>query len=589
MTYMEPGNPIKRLRLFFVGVVVLSIIFSFKLVEYQFVRADEINKVSLASREVTRTVPAARGQIYDTNGLVLAKSVFKYDINVAPINVKPVLREVNGQEVLIPVEQVAAELAAILDMSPADVLVKITGTTQYANVKKRVDADAYAQLKKLDIPWVFYDAIPSRVYPSGAVAGSLLGFLSTDGKPLGGIESEYNSCLAGVDGKESFEKGEDGIKIPSSAHITQSSVKGKNVHLTINADLQYYAQQVLTSEVARLRADWATAVVIEVKTGKILVAAEAPTMDPNDPSKAAESARHARVFETAFEPGSVIKTLTASTLIDSGLGDPEMRVVAPFAMTLPKSDGYRVTDSHTHGDDKLTLTGVLRDSSNTGIMLLGQKASTATRYSYLEKYGIGKKTALGFPGESSGQLPKLSGWDNIKKYVSMFGQGFSVTPLQSAMAYQAIANGGIRLQPQLVEGCEDSNGNLIKTQQQPGVRVISADSARTTIDMLEKVVEQGGIGRHAAVPGYRVGGKTGTAEIIEPSTGRYGNLHAISFIGLAPAENPQFVVAVTAFKSRTVSNSFGITPSFKRIMEQTLRTYRVAPSTTKSANIKTTW
>jgi cell division protein FtsI (penicillin-binding protein 3) len=326
-----------------------------------------------------------------------------------------------------------------------------------------------------------------------------------------------------------------------------------------------------------------------VKTGRILVAAEAPTMDPNAPGKSPESDRHARIFESQFEPGSVIKAITAASLIETGKATPEAQVVAPYGWTVPKSGGYRVTDSHAHGDDKLTLTGVLRDSSNTGIMRLGQRVDVATRFDILTKFGMGKKTAINFPGESSGIVLPFNEWDNIKKYVSMFGQGFSVTPIQSAMMYQAIANNGVRLQPRLVEGCEDGKGNFVATPKQPGVQAISSVTARTTIDMLEKVVEQGGIGRHAAVPGYRVAGKTGTAQITDPNTGRYGNLHAISFIGMAPAENPQYVVAVTAYKSRTVTNSLGATPIFKAIMQQVLRTYRVPPSTTKSANIATEW
>ena len=589
MSFMQPGNPNKRLRFFSTVIVILGLIFSGRLIEIQIFRAGEINKVSLASRSVTQVVPAIRGQIQDSTGRTLAKTVLKYDINVAPVNVKPVTKKINGVSTTIPVEQIAAQMAGILGMTPEEVLSKIIGTGQYSNVKRGVTTEVYAQLKKLDIPWVYYDAIPSRTYPSGALAGSLIGFLTTDGKPMGGIESEMNSCLAGTDGKESFEKGEDGIKIPSSVVTTTKAVNGKNVKLTINADLQYFSQQVLTSNWARLKADWATAVVIEVKTGRILVAAEAPTMDPNAPGKSTEAARHARIFESQFEPGSVIKAITAASLIETGMATPESRVVAPYGWVVPKSSGYKVTDSHQHKDDKLTLTGVLRDSSNTGIMLLGRKVPVETRFDILTKFGMGKKTAINFPGESSGIVPPIGQWDNIKKYVSMFGQGFSVTPIQSAMMYQTIANGGVRLQPRLVEGCDDGKGNFVATPKQPGVQAISASTARTTIDMLEKVVEQGGIGKHAAVPGYRVAGKTGTAQIIDEATGRYGYLHAISFIGMAPADNPQYVVAVTAFKSRTVSNSMGATPIFKAILQQVLRTYRVPPSTTKSANIATEW
>jgi cell division protein FtsI (penicillin-binding protein 3) len=171
----------------------------------------------------------------------------------------------------------------------------------------------------------------------------------------------------------------------------------------------------------------------------------------------------------------------------------------------------------------------------------------------------------------------------------MFGQGFSMTPLQTAMMYQSIANKGVSLPPVLVQGCEDASGNLVAASNKPGTRVLSESAARSTVDMLEKVVEQGGIGKRAGVPGYRVGGKSGTAEIIDKATGRYGNLYAISFIGMAPAEDPQYVVAVTAYKSRTIRNSLGAVPIFKDIMQQVLRTFRIAPSTTTSVNIPTEW
>jgi cell division protein FtsI (penicillin-binding protein 3) len=570
-------------------VIAIAVIFIGRLFIVQVIEAPAINKISVAARQVTHTVQAIRGTIYDSTGKVLAKTVMKYDINAAPDRVGPVKKTVNGVETEIPVDQAAAQLAGLLGMTAADVMAKIVGTGPYVNLKKGISIDVFEKIKALGIDWVWGDPVPSRVYPSGAVAGSLLGFLTSDGVPMGGIESEMNSCLAGVNGSETYQAGRDGIKIPSSVVTRVKAVNGKDVHLTINGDLQYYAQQVLTQYWSSLRADWATAVVVEVKTGKILVAADAPTMDPNNPSASSVADRNERVFTAQFEPGSVIKALTAATLIDTGIGNPEMRIVAPYGWVIPGSNGYRVTDSHMHGKDKLTLTGVLRDSSNTGIMQLGQKVPFDTRFNYLEAFGMGKKTAVNFPGESGGiALPK-SQWDQVKKYVSMFGQGFSVTPIQSAMMYQTIANMGVRLQPRLIEGCSDVGAS---PQDQPiaaGVRAISASSARTTIDMLEKVVEQGGIGRHAAVPGYRVGGKTGTAQIIDPATGRYGYLHAISFIGMAPAEDPQYVVAVTAFKSRTQSTSLGVTPIFKSIMQQVLRTFRIPPSTTKSANIATEW
>lgn len=586
---MQPGNPAKRLRIFMAVIVVIAVFFVGRLFQVQVLLADEINRQSLASRSVAQVLPALRGQILDGNGNVLAKSVLKYDINASPKDVAPVQKTVDGVTVELPVSQLVAQISGILAMTPEEVAAKIAGTSNFANIKRGVDSKTYDQLRKLGIPWLYYDKRQSRTYPSGAVAGSLLGFLNPDGKPYGGIESQYNKCLAGQDGTESFEKSEDWVKIPDSVVTTTPAINGRNVHLTLNADLQYFAQQVLAQNVAKLRADWATAVVIEVKTGKILVAAEAPTMDPNAPGKTAASTRHARVFESAYEPGSVIKTITAATLVDQQKATPATQTIAPFSWRVPGTGGYIVTDSHSHPDEKLTLTGVLRDSSNTGIMKLGQAVDAKTRFDYLVKFGMGKKTGLNFPGESRGVVLPFEKWDGVKKYVSMFGQGFSVTPIQAAMMYQTIANKGVSLPPVLVQGCEDENGNLVKVETKPGTRVISESTAKSTIDMLEKVVEQGGIGKRAGVPGYRVGGKSGTAEITDEVTGRYGNLYAISFIGMAPAEDPQYVVAVTAYKSRTIRNSLGAVPIFKDVMQQVLRTYRVPPSTTTSAKIPTEW
>ena len=592
MTYLTPGDPRRRIRKIQAFVVIIAIIFGIRLVDLQIVEADAINAKSYANRAVSRVLPSLRGQIVDDEGKVLARTDFKYDINAAPDIVAPFNRKVNGQEVLVSKEQAAGEIAALTGQTPADVLMKISGTGKYSQVAKAVDASIYRQIKKLDIPWLFYDPRPSRTYPSGAVAGGILGFLDPDGLPLEGIELAQNACLAGKDGEETFEKGVDGIKIPSSAITTKAAVPGKKIVLTINADLQYFAQQVLTANVAKLQADWGTAVVIEVKTGKILAAADAPSYDPNEPGKSSVENRGSRVFRTSFEPGSTMKMVTAATAIDQGKVTPETHFIAPFAMTIPHSNGYRVSDSHVHGNDKLTVAGVLRDSSNTGAMQIGNLVPWQVRRSYMEKFGVGTMPGSGFPGESAGLLNTKNTWANdvIKRYVSTFGQGVSVTPLQSAMMYQAVANKGIRLQPKLIEGCVDASGNMTKvTKDKAPVRVVTEATAKSTLDILEKVVEEGGIGKHAAVPGYRVGGKTGTAQITDPNTGRYGNLHAISFIGVAPIEDPQYVVAVTAYKSRTVSNSLGATPIFKAIMSQVLRTYRVAPSTTKSANIKTQW
>ena len=347
----------------------------------------------------------------------------------------------------------------------------------------------------------------------------------------------------------------------------------------------------MASTVSYLRADWGTATIIEVETGRILAAAEAPSVDPNDPGKLDADDRRARIFQAAFEPGSTLKTITAATVIETGLGTPNMKVEAPYGMVIPNSDGYKVTDSHFHPLEQLTMTGVLAESSNTGIMNVGKVVDWKTRYSFLEKFGLGKRTAINFPGEGSGLLNSRDEWsrDGVKRYVSMFGQGVSVTPIQSAMMYQAIGNNGVRLNPILVDGCEADVENFKNAEIKPGVQVISESSAAQTLSMLERVVESGAIGKYGAIPGYRVGAKTGTAQIRDENTGKYAGPYAISYFGVAPIEDPKYVVAVTAFKSRTVGSSLGVAAPFKKIMQQVLRTYRVPPSNSKTSDLPLNW
>ena len=585
MSMLPPDIERKRIGLLRLFVAVLVGLFVFHLVDYQVISSGAINKISDANRQVKRTIPAVRGAILDRDNQVLAKTIYKYDVKVAPVNVGPITRQVNGQTVTISVDQLAEQIAQILSVDKSEILAKLSGTGNYARLAKRVDAAAYSQLKSLGIPWMDYDTYQSRVYPNGAVAGNLLGFITSDGATKAGIEQQMDKCLAGVDGDETYEKGVDGIRIPDSAVVAKQAKDGGTLKLTIDTNLQYFSQQVLETAVKNERADFGTAVIIEAKTGKLLVAAEAPTVDPNNPGAAKERDRQAKIFNFAYEPGSTMKAVTAATAIDTGKATPSTRVIAPFKLSFDWG-GY-IKDSEKHPTMKLTLAGVLRDSSNTGIVKIGETIPRATRVAYMKKFGFSTRSSLNMIGESGGMLGDTKNWDLQTDKNSMFGQGVAVTSIQMAYAYQAIANGGVRLSPQLFESCKSADGSVSTFKVGEPVRVISESTARSTVDMLEKVVEQGHIGMTAAIAGYRVGGKSGTAQIKQGN--RYGYLHAISFIGMAPAEDPKYVVAVMLYKSRRTSSSLGATPIFKQIMQQTLRAYRVPPSTSKSKNIPTEW
>jgi cell division protein FtsI (penicillin-binding protein 3) len=565
--------------------VILVAVFTVRLIDFQIVRAASINEISLEKRAVTMTIPAVRGDILDASGNVLATTVYRYDINAAPAIVRPVERVVDGVPQVLSVESVSQELARLLGMDASKLLPKLIGTSHYVNLKKRVDAETHRQIVELGIPWIFSDAHQDRLYPNGAVAGNLTGFVGTDGDALAGIERQFNACLAGVDGKESFEKGVDGIKIPASTVVLQEARAGRNVVLTIDADLQYQAQQVLASEVKKLDADWAAAVVIEVKTGRIVLAAEAPSVDPNNPGKSEPEQRGARVFQFAFEPGSTMKAITAATAIDTGYANVGTKVRAPYSL---KVFDRTITDSFAHPTENWTLTGVLRFSSNTGTIKIAEKVPAKTRFEYMERFGFGKPTSVGFEGETRGVLNHYKDWDGVSNFTTMFGQALSVSPVQMASAYQALANEGVMLNPVLVAGCQDSDGNLTAVPKPGSTQVVSADTANDVMFMLEKVVEQGGIGRATAVSGYRSAGKTGTAEIKE-GTG-YGNYYAASFYGMAPVDDPRYAMGVVIYKPKKVwQNSMAAAAGYQKILSQVLIANRVPPSTGKSPDLPTEW
>ena len=572
----------RRLGAFAVFLFLMVAVLGFRLVDFQVVRAAEIQEQSLETRKITQTISSLRGDILDSSGHVLAKTVFRYDVNVAPKHVGPVFQTIDGVRTERSVDDIAMDLSQLLGIDYGELVMKLEGDSEYSNLAKTVNAEIYNAIRDMNVPWVFFDQFEDRLYPMGAVAGNILGFVGNDGTPLAGLERQYNTCLAGIDGQETYERSAEGVRIPSSSQTSQPTENGGALNLTIDANLQFFAQQVLADTVNNLSAEWASAIVLEVETGKILAAAEAPTVDPNDPAAVESADRGSRIFQAAFEPGSIMKALSAAMVLDTGTADEYDTVAAPDRMQLDFDNEY-IKDSFSHEDFTLSLAGVLRYSSNTGMTNFASQIDRKVRYDYLQKFGFGTVSPLMFEGESSGILHPVSEWDEMTNLVTTFGQGISVTSLQMAYAYQAIANGGVRLDPVLVDSCLNEDGTVAYEPTQQATRVVSTASANLDLELMEKVVEFGGVGKTAAIPGYRVAGKTGTAQLKDGSG--YGEEYAISFYGIAPAEDPKFVVGITIYKPEGVSNSSQATPPFKAIMQQALKHYRIPPSTSESRSV----
>ena len=577
--------------------------FLVRLVDIQVVRAAELNEASQDVRSQTRVIHGERGAILDANGTVLAESVMRYDIALSPKQalLGPVVREEPDPadpskrvEVEVPLEQVLAELGAVIGRSAEDLRAVIDASLEsdpdsdFAYVAKLVDTEAYEQVKALDIPWVVPYEHPSRRYPNGAVAGNLLGFVGDEGDALAGLEYSEDACLAAEDGEMSYLHSlKDWVAIPGSEQVHTEARDGGDLQLTIDADLQYFVQRVAAEQVQATGAQWATVTVMEAKTGRLLAIADVPTVDPNTPSATESDDRGSRAFTAPFEPGSTFKALTAASVIDAGKGDPASGVTADYRYR--PANGADINDSFFHGPTNYTMTGMLIDSSNTAMSLFGERVSDEQRYEDMLDFGLGATSEVGFAGEAPGDLHGGPGeWDNQTKYATMFGQGLTTTAIQIASVYQALANGGVRMPVTLVDGCRQPDGTVTEVASTEGRRVVSEKAADETAQMLERVYLEGWLAEKWEIPGYRVAAKTGTAQVSD-GNGGYQSGHLVSVSGFAPADDPEFVVSVSIMDPVKMNSSAASAPVFQQVMSQVLKKYRTVPSGAPAPELPATW
>jgi len=363
----------------------------------------------------------------------------------------------------------------------------------------------------------------------------------------------------------------------------RAPVPGQGVQLTINRDIQYVAQRAIATRVQEANAESGSVVVLEAKTGRVLAMATAPTFDPNNYQTANPDDMGNRPVSEIYEPGSTGKVLTMSAVLEEGKARPRSKMTVPPTLTR----GGHTTNDHTpHGTLQLTMNGVLAESSNIGTILFADRIGGDKLYEYQRKFGMGQPTGLDFPGEEMGLLPKPENWWPTTFQALAYGQSYSLTSLQVAGVYQTIANNGVRLVPRLIDGYVNTDGSFEPAATEPGVPVVSKKTAKTMARMLENVVTEG-TGKIAAIPGYRVAGKTGTAE--RAVNGGYSGYSA-SFIGFAPADDPEIVVQVVLQDPKN-GHYGGVLggPVFKTVMSYSLQELKIPPSGTKSPVIPTTW
>ncbi|MFG3097357.1 peptidoglycan D,D-transpeptidase FtsI family protein [Streptomyces sp. NPDC048202] len=590
------GSPRPRLRLVGLALALVLTAFTVRLLQVQAVDASTYSAKAEQNRYVAHTLTAERGGITDRNGVALAVSEDAYDITADPMMF-------NSEQLKISdgPEQAAALLAPILGQNQEALVKKLRPAnkqSRYARIASRQTPQVWKQIKDLKAAFVkkgtanvlagvFADPSSQRVYPNKELAAGILGWVNSEGRGGGGIEQQLNKQLSGKDGKIRYAQS-GGREVPTAGSTETPAVPGSDVELTIDRDIQWAAQNAISDQVKKSKADRGYVIVQDTATGQILAMANSPGFDPNDLSKADSAAMGNPALQDAYEPGSTAKVMSMAAVLEENAATPLTHVVVPNRL----HRGDRLfQDDVDHATWYLTLNGVLAKSSNIGTILatgqLGktQRAANDTLYSYLHQFGIGRYTGLGFPGETPGILAPSAKWSTSQQYTIPFGQGFSINAMQAASVYSTIANGGVRVAPTLVRGTKGADGRFTPAPGPAKTRVVSAKTAKTVAQMLESVVDdEQGTGVKARIPGYRVAGKTGTANRVDPATGRYHG-YTSSFAGFAPADKPR-VTVYCAIQNATSGSYFGgqiCGPVYKQVMEFALKTLQVPPTGAKAA------
>ncbi|MEU0413291.1 penicillin-binding protein 2 [Streptomyces griseorubiginosus] len=601
------GSPRPRLRLVGVALTLVLAAFVVRLLQVQAVDASTYAAKAEQNRYVGYTLAAERGGITDRAGVALATSEDAYDITADPtLFTRKQLKIDDGPE------QAAALLAPILGQEQETIVQKLRPKDKklrYVLLASRRTPQVWKQIKDLKsalaaksetdpgtanvLGGVLSVPTTKRVYPNGDLAAGILGWVNADGKGGGGVEQELNTLLAGKDGKIRYAQS-GGRQVPTVGSTETPAVPGSDVELTIDRDIQWAAQKAITDQVKESKADRGYVIVQDTRTGEVLAMANAPGFDPNDLSKASSVNMGNAALQDAYEPGSTAKIMSMAAVLEQGVATPLTHVVVPNRL----HRGDRLfKDDIDHETWYLTLNGVLAKSSNIGTILatgqLGKTQAQANRilYSYLRKFGLGSYSGLDFPGETPGILAKPADWSTSQQYTIPFGQGVSLNAMQAASVYSTIANGGVRIEPTLVRGTKGPDGRFTPAAKPKETRVVSARTARTLAQMLESVVDdQEGTGTKARIPGYRVAGKTGTANRVDPATGKYKG-YTSSFAGFAPADKPRITV-YCAIQNATKGSYFGgqiCGPVYKQVMEFALKTLQVPPTGAKAARLPVTY
>jgi cell division protein FtsI (penicillin-binding protein 3) len=600
-----------RLRLIAFGLTLVVLAFTVRLLQVQAVDASAFADKAAVNRYITVPLAAERGTISSRDGTALATTVDAYDVTADPYLFTPKQTGISDAP-----ELAAALLAPVLDEDEQELTRKLSKKdTRYVLLARQQTPRTWQKVKKLKrvvaakaseavrkgeeadsakekgeaadvLAGIYREKHPKRIYPNRELASSVLGFVNSDGQGGAGVEALLNKKLAGRDGKITYAQS-GGRQVPTAGKREHPARAGADVQLTLDRDIQWAAQQAIGERITESDADSGYVVVQDTRSGQLLAMASAPGFDPNDISRTDPDALGDAAVQDAYEPGSTSKLMSMAAVLEENKATPLTEVTVPNRL---KRADRAFADDVDHETWHLTLNGVLAKSSNLGTILateqLGKtrKQTNKVLHRYLSAFGMGRPTGLGLPGETSGILEKPGKWSASQQYTIPFGQGLSLNAVQAASIYSTIANGGVRNVPSLVRGTTGPDGGFTAAPEPGKRRVVSEKTAKTLSRMLESVVsDMEGTGTNAKIPGYRVAGKTGTANRVDPETGRY-NGYTASFAGFAPADKPRVTVycAVQNPKRGSYFGSDVCGPVYKQVMKFALKTLQIPPTGQKA-------
>lgn len=543
-----------RHRLATALILLVVAVVAIKMVMLQIVDAPGLSAEAASQRAVTEVLPAKRGAIEDRNGKAIAYTDDARALTFQPVKVRNEIDEAHKKNSSLPdvstrIDQIAAgihdELGSEFDEASLRELLESDETFVY--LARAISPEAANKIID-EFPEVGSERQDVRLYPGGPLAANIVGDVDFDGNGLIGLESSMDSVLSGTDGSRTYDRGSDGAVIPGSSRNLHPSVDGGTVELTIDSDIQWYVQNQVQKAKELSKAKNASAVVLDVKTGEVLAMANDGTFNPAKPLDQQGDAQLGDLPVTSpFEPGSVNKIITAAAAIEYGITNADEVHQVPGSIDM--SD-VTVKDAWAHGVEPYTTTGIFGKSSNVGTLMLAQKVGEDRFADMVQRFGLGQRSNVGLPAESAGVVPARSQWSGGTFANLPIGQGLTMTLLQMTAMYQAIANDGVRIEPRVIKSV-DGDGQEGATPEPEGVRVVSPQTAKTVRDMFRAVIQndptgvQMGTGSKAGVPGYQISGKTGTAQQVDPNCGCYSeSSYNITFAGIAPADNPRYVIGI---------------------------------------------